>query len=45
MQGNCPGKSPPVFWRNQYESIFKDADKALYYVKEHGRSGCKIYEA
>ena len=30
--------------KNPGESIFKDADKALYYVKEHGRCGCKIYE-
>lgn len=28
---------------NPGESIFKDADKALYYVKEHGRSGCGFY--
>lgn len=28
---------------NPGESIFKDADQALYYVKEHGRSGCRIY--
>lgn len=26
------------------EDIFKDADKALYYVKEHGRNGCEFYE-
>lgn len=25
------------------ESIFKDADKALYVVKEQGRNGCHIY--
>lgn len=25
------------------ESLFKDADQALYYVKEHGRCGCRIY--
>ena len=25
------------------DSIFKDADKALYYVKEHGRGGCSFY--
>ncbi len=25
------------------ESIFKDADKALYLVKENGRRGCAIY--
>lgn len=29
--------------KNPGEDIFKDADKALYYVKEHGRCGCKIY--
>ena len=28
---------------NPGESIFKDADKALYYVKEHGRHGCNFY--
>ena len=28
---------------NPGENIFKDADKALYYIKEHGRSGCSIY--
>ena len=28
---------------NSGESIFKDADKALYYVKENGRNGCKFY--
>lgn len=28
---------------NPGESIFKDADKALYYVKEHGKSGCSFY--
>lgn len=28
---------------NPGESIFKDADKALYYVKENGRNGCKFY--
>ena len=28
---------------NPEESIFKDADKALYYVKEHGRHGCSFY--
>ena len=28
---------------NPGESLFKDADKALYFVKENGRSGCKIY--
>lgn len=25
------------------ENIFKDADKALYYTKEHGRNGCSFY--
>lgn len=29
---------------NPGESIYKDADKALYYVKEHGRKGCSFYE-
>lgn len=29
--------------KNPGESIFKDADKALYYVKEHGRCGCAFY--
>lgn len=28
---------------NPSENIFKDADKALYYVKEHGKNGCNIY--
>ncbi len=28
---------------NPGESLFKDADSALYYVKEHGRNGCRIY--
>lgn len=28
---------------NPGESIFKDADKALYDVKEHGRNGCGFY--
>ncbi len=27
------------------ESLFKDADKALYYIKEHGRKGCRIYSS
>lgn len=26
------------------DSIFKDADMALYDVKEHGRCGCRVYE-
>ena len=30
---------------NPGESLFKDADLALYYVKEHGRNGCHIYSA
>ena len=25
------------------ESIFKDADSALYYTKEHGKKGCSFY--
>lgn len=25
------------------ESIFKDADSALYYTKERGRKGCSFY--
>ena len=29
---------------NKGESIFKDADQALYYVKEYGRKGCSFYE-
>ena len=29
--------------QNPGESIFKDADKALYHVKENGRHGCHIY--
>ncbi len=28
---------------NPGESIFKDADKALYHIKENGRNGCAIY--
>ena len=28
---------------NPGESIFKDADKALYYVKVHGKKGCGFY--
>lgn len=28
---------------NAEDNIFKDADKALYYIKEHGRHGCKIF--
>lgn len=28
---------------NPGESIFKDADKALYHVKENGRNGCHFY--
>ena len=30
---------------NPGESLFKDADLALYYVKEHGRNGCHVYSA
>ena len=29
---------------NPGESIFKDADKALYEIKEHGRNGCGFYD-
>lgn len=29
---------------NPGESIFKDADKALYEVKEHGKNGCGFYD-
>ncbi len=29
--------------KNPGESIFKDADQALYYVKEHGKHGCGFY--
>lgn len=29
---------------NPGENIFKDADKALYHVKENGKSGCWFYE-
>lgn len=29
--------------KNPGEDIFKDADKALYHVKENGRHGCHIY--
>lgn len=28
---------------NPGESIFKDADKTLYRVKENGRNGCDFY--
>ncbi len=28
---------------NPSDSLFKDADRALYYVKKHGRNGCHIY--
>lgn len=28
---------------NPGESIFKDADKALYQIKEHGKHGCGFY--
>ena len=30
---------------NPGESLFKDADLALYYVKEHGRNGFHVYSA
>lgn len=30
---------------NPGESLFKDADNALYYVKERGRNGCHIYSS
>lgn len=29
--------------RNPGKSLFNDADSALYYTKEHGRSGCSFY--
>ncbi len=29
--------------KNPGESLFEDADSALYYIKEHGRKGCRIY--
>lgn len=28
---------------NPGESIFKDADKALYHVKQNGKHGCGFY--
>lgn len=28
---------------NPGESLFKDADQALYHTKEHGRNGCTFY--
>lgn len=28
---------------NPGDSLFKDADHALYYTKEHGRNGCTFY--
>ena len=31
--------------KNPGESLFKDADRAMYYVKNHGRNGCHIYSA
>ena len=30
---------------NPGKSLFTDADSALYYTKEHGRSGCSFYPA
>ncbi len=30
---------------NPGESLFRDADRALYYIKKHGRRGCHIYSA
>ncbi len=30
---------------NPGKTLFNDADLALYYVKEHGRNGCRIYAA
>lgn len=29
--------------KNRGESLFKDADSALYYTKEHGRNGCHYF--
>lgn len=29
--------------RNPTDRIFNDADKALYYSKEHGKCRCSIY--
>ena len=29
--------------KNPGKNIFKDADQALYYVKEHGKHGCSFY--
>lgn len=31
--------------KNPGESIFKDADHALYHIKEHGKHGCGVYGA
>ena len=50
-QRESSGYFEKIFWRdrnsdrpNKGESIFKDADQALYYVKEYGRKGCSFYE-
>ena len=47
-EGNMPAVSLSVGVafsdrKNPGDSIFKDADKALYHVKENGRHGCHIY--
>ena len=28
-----------------YEELYSKADKALYYMKRHGKSGCMLYDA
>lgn len=48
-EGNMPSVSLSVGVafadrKNPGESIFKDADKALYYVKENGKHGCHFYQ-